>query len=105
MHSIPSRPSLRVIPRLQSGDLVTVRRANDKVNAYSASNNFSFANVAFTVSGGEMGIVLNNFTDRQDNILFHYVQVLFERGLVGIVHAGLLENVNDKFENCSEFPD
>jgi len=85
--------------------LVTVRRANDKVNAYAASSNFSFANVAFTVTGGEMGIVLNNFTDRQDNILFHYVQILFERGLVGIVHAGLLENVNDDFDLCSDFND
>ena len=102
MHSIPPRPSLRVVPRLQTGDLITVRKANDRVNAYSVSRNFSFANVAFTVESGEMGIVLNNFTDRQDNILFHYVQVLFERGLVGIVHAGLLENVNDEFENCSE---
>ena len=50
-----------------------------------------------------MGIVLNNFTERQDNILFHYVQVLFERGLVGIVHAGLLEDVNDEFESCGEY--
>lgn len=91
------------MPRLQTGDLVTVRKANDKVNAYSVSKNFSFANVAFTVTGGEMGIVLNNFTERQDNILFHYVQVLFERGLVGIVHAGLLEDVNDEFESCGEY--
>lgn len=80
-----------------------VRKANDKINAYATAKDFSFANVVFTVSGGEMGIVLNNFTDRQDNILFHYVQVLFERGLVGIVHAGLLENVNDEFESCSEY--
>lgn len=65
---------------------------------------FSFANIAFTVPSGEMGIVINTFTDRQDNILFHYVQVLFERGLVGIVHSGLLENVNDKFKSCDEYP-
>lgn len=104
MHSIPPRPSLRIIPRLQAGDLIAVRKANDKVNAYTAAQDFSFANVAFTVTAGEIGIVLNNFTEREDNILFHYVQVLFERGLVGIVHSGLLENVNDNFELCSEFP-
>lgn len=105
MHSIPPRPSLRVIPRLQTGDLIRVRKANDKINAYAAAKDFSFANVVFTVNGSEMGIVLNNFTDRQDNILFHYVQVLFERGLVGIVHSGLLENVNDELELCGEYCD
>ena len=101
-HSVTPRQSLRVIHRLQAGDLVAVRNANNKVNAYAVSNNFSFANVAFTASSGEMGIVLSNFTDRQDNILFHYVQVLFDRGLIGIVHAGLLENINDKFEACED---
>lgn len=100
----PSRPSIRIIPKLSSGDLVSVKKANPKINAYASSKNFSFSNVVFSAQSGEMGIVLNTFTDRQDNILFHYVEVLFQRGLVGIVHSGLLENLNDELEeNCANF--
>jgi hypothetical protein len=98
VHSIPPRPSVRVIPRLQTGDLIAVRKANDKINVYAVSNEFSFANIICTATSGEMGIVISNFTDRQDSILFHYVQVLFERGIVGIVHSGLLKNISEEFE-------
>lgn len=100
----PSRNSIWVIPRLSIGDLVSVKKANDKVNAYAVSKNFSFSSVAFTASSGEMGIVIETFGERQDNLLYHYVQVLFQRGLVGIVHSGLLDNINDDLnEECANF--
>lgn len=76
--------------RPQSGDLVVVNSANQFVNAYSVSPDFSFANVAFTAVNGEMGLVLDAAADERGSILYHYVRVLFQRGAVGIVHAGLL---------------
>lgn len=76
--------------RPQSGDLVVVSSANDKVNAYRVNPNFSFADVAGTVNRGDMGIVLDLASSDNGSILFHYVKVLFASGLVGIVHYGLL---------------
>lgn len=79
--------------RPQSGDLVIVNSANAFINAYSVGPNFSFANVAFAANNGEMGLVLDAAADERGSILFHYVRVLFQRGAVGIVHAGLLNIV------------
>jgi len=81
------------------GDLVMVRSANEFVNAYSAIADFSFANVAFTANNGELGVVLNGYSDERNSILYHYVRVLFTRGQVGIVHGGLLKIVNDTIES------
>ena len=101
---ISARAPARTIPRLQTGDLISVHRANYTINVYAdaAAKNFSFAALIFTALPGEMGIVLNTFTEVPDNILFHYVKVLFGRGLVGIVHSGLLENINDNIKTCTE---
>lgn len=79
--------------RPQSGDLVVVNCANTYVNAYRVSPAFSFADVAFTANNGEMGLVLDAAADEKGSILYHYVRVLFQRGAVGIVHAGLLNIV------------
>jgi len=76
--------------RPQSGDLVVVNSANSFINAYKVSPDFSFADVAFVANNGEMGLVLDGAADERGSILFHYVRVLFQRGAVGIVHAGLL---------------
>jgi hypothetical protein len=92
------RSLLRNTPRPQPGDLVAVRSANQFINAYSASADFSFANVAFTANNGELGVVLNTFSDERNSILYHYVRVLFQSGKVGIVHGGLVKIVNEMFE-------
>ena len=75
-----------------------MRSANQFINAYSASADFSFANVAFTANNGDMGVVLNTYSDERNSILYHYVRVLFQTGMVGIVHGGLVRIVNDNFE-------
>jgi hypothetical protein len=77
--------------RPQPGDLVLVNSANKGINAYTVSPDFSFANVAFVAINGEMGIVLDNASSENGSILYHYVRVLFERGMVGIVHGGLVK--------------
>lgn len=79
--------------RPKSGDLVVVNSANQFINAYNVSPQFSFADVAFVVNNGEMGLVLDPAADEKGSILYHYVRVLFQRGAVGIVHAGLLNIV------------
>lgn len=99
---ISARALARTIPRLQAGDLISVHRANYTINVYAAAKNFSFAALIFTALPGEIGIVLNTFTESPDNILFHYVKVLFGRGLVGIVHSGLLESINDNIKASSK---
>ena len=78
-----------------TGDLVVVHSANEFVNAYLAAADFSFANVAFTAKNGEMGVVLNGYSDERNSILYHYVRILFARGLVGIVHSSLLKIMTD----------
>jgi len=72
------------------GDLVIVKSANEKINAYVISPDFSFANVAFNANNGELGIVLDYASSENGSILYHYVKVLFQRGMMGIVHSGLL---------------
>ena len=84
------RALIKSSTRPQPGDLVLVNSANKGVNAYTVSPNFSFADVAFIAINGEMGIVLDNASAENGSILYHYVRVLFERGLVGIVHGGLV---------------
>lgn len=84
--------------RPQPGDLVVVNSANQFINAYSAAADFSFANVAFTANNDDMGVVLNTYSDERNSILYHYVRVLFQTGMVGIVHGGLVKIVNDDFE-------
>ena len=74
----------------QPGDLILVNASNKFINAYCASQDFSFANVVFSAVNGELGVILNNVTTKNESILYHYVCVLFERGLVGIVHGGLV---------------
>jgi len=80
--------------RPRAGDLVVVNSANKFINAYVASGDFSFANVAFTAKNDEMGIVLNGYSDEKYSILYHYVRVLFQTNKVGIVHEGLVQVVN-----------
>ncbi len=77
---------------------MVVHSANQFINAYSAAADFSFANVAFTANNGNMGVVLNTYSDERNSILYHYVRVLFQTGMVGIVHGGLVKIVNDDFE-------
>jgi hypothetical protein len=72
------------------GDLVVVHSANEFINVYLATPDFSFANVAFSANNGEMGVVLDYASDERGSILYHYVRVLFQRGAVGIAHYGLL---------------
>lgn len=72
---------------------MAVHSANEFVNAYVVSADFSFANVAFAPRNGELGIVLNGYSDERNSILYHYVRVLFSCGKVGIVHGGLLRIV------------
>lgn len=76
------------------GDLVAVHSANEFINSYVDSFEFSFANVAFTPRNGELGVVLSNCSEEGGSILYHYVRVLFQRGLVGIVHGGLVKIVD-----------
>lgn len=85
----PFRTSVRPDP----GDLVLVASANPRINVYRASSDFSFADVVFTADNGEMGLVLDAASDDSGAILYHYVRVLFQRGMVGIVHYGLLRIV------------
>jgi hypothetical protein len=85
--------------RPQPGDLVVVHSANQFINAYTAAADFSFANVAFTANNGDMGVVLNTYSDERNSILYHYVRVLFQVGKVGIVHGGLVKIINDDFEH------
>ena len=77
---------------------MVVNSANQFINAYSAAADFSFANVAFTANNDDMGVVLNTYSDERNSILYHYVRVLFQTGMVGIVHGGLVKIVNDDFE-------
>ena len=74
---------------------MAVRSANNFINAYVASQDFSFANVAFTAFNGELGLVLNGYSDERNSILYHYIRVLFQSNKVGIVHGGLMQVVND----------
>jgi hypothetical protein len=83
------------------GDLVAVNSANEYINSYVDSFDFSFANVAFTARNGELGIVLSNCSEEGGSILYHYVRVLFQRGLVGIVHGGLVKIVQDQDETTA----
>ena len=85
------RALIKSSARPQPGDLVLVNSANKGVNAYNVSPNFSFADVAFIACNGEMGVVLDNASSENGSILYHYVRVLFARGLVGIVHGGLVK--------------
>lgn len=85
-------------PKPVIGDLVAVHSANEFVNAYVVAAEFSFANVAFSARNGELGVVLNGYSDERNSILYHYVRVLFCSGKVGIVHGGLLKIVNNCFE-------
>lgn len=94
-----SRKSEKPIP----GDLVIVRSANEKINAYVISRDFSFANVAFNANNGEMGIVLDYASSENGSVLYHYVKVLFQRGMMGIVHSGLLMVITPKNEDEIEF--
>lgn len=84
--------------RPEPGDLVAVDSANPFINAYNATGDFSFANVAFTANNRELGIVIDAAADEKGSILYHYVRVLFQRGMVGIVHYGLLRIVTEEFE-------
>ena len=88
---IDGRALIKSSVRPQPGDLVLVNSANKGINAYTAAPDFSFANVAFVATNGEVGIVLDNASSENGSILYHYVRVLFERGLVGIVHGGLVK--------------
>jgi len=81
--------------RPETGDLVVVNSANEFINVYTASPHFSFANVAFTAINGEMGVVLGLGADDPGAILHHYVRVLFQRGMVGMAHFGLLLVLDD----------
>lgn len=83
-------------PRPQPGDLIVVSSANDKINAYRVTPDFSFADVAGTVNRGDMGIILDFASSDNGSILFHYVKVLFANGLVGIVHYGLIQVITLK---------
>lgn len=86
----------------QPGDLILVNASNKFINAYCASKDFSFANVVFTAVNGELGVILNNVTTENESVLYHYVCVLFERGLVGIVHGGLV-TVITSYNRLGEF--
>lgn len=81
--------------RPRAGDLVLVDSANAYINVYRVSPDFSFADVVFTAKNGEMGLVLDAASDDSGAILYHYVRVLFQRGMVGIAHGGLLRIMND----------
>ena len=76
--------------RPETGDLVVVNSANEFINVYTLAPDFSFANVAFTAVNGEMGVVLGIAAEETGSILYHYVRVLFQRGMVGVAHFGLL---------------
>ena len=76
--------------RPETGDLVVVNSANEFINVYTVAPDFSFANVAFTAVNGEMGVVLGLAAEETGSILYHYVRVLFQRGMVGVAHFGLL---------------
>lgn len=76
--------------RPETGDLVVVNSANEFINVYTLAPDFSFANVAFTAVNGEMGVVLGLAAEETGSILYHYVRVLFQRGMVGVAHFGLL---------------
>lgn len=78
-----------------TGDLVQVASGNKHVNAYRVTSVFSFADVAFTANNGEIGVVLDAASDDVGSVLYHYVRVLFQRGLIGIVHYGLLSVISD----------
>lgn len=94
-----------VSPKPVAGDLVVVHSANEFVNAYVAAADFSFANVAFAARNGELGLVLNGYSDERNSILYHYVRVLFGCGKVGIVHGGLLQIVNNFFDGVDSVND
>lgn len=86
----------------QPGDLIIVNASNKSINAYCASKDFSFANVAFAAVNGELGVILNNIASENESILYHYVCVLFERGLIGIVHGGLITVLaQHNLQDCS----
>lgn len=93
----------RLSGKPQAGDLVIVRSANEKINAYTVSPDFSFANVAFNANNGEMGIVLDYASSENGSVLYHYVKVLFQRGMLGIVHGGLLTVLTLRDEDEPEF--
>lgn len=84
--------------RPETGDLVVVNSANEFINVYTVAPDFSFANVAFTAVNGEMGVVLGLGANEPGSILHHYVRVLFQRGMVGIAHFGLLLVLEDDEE-------
>ena len=97
-------PTSSKTSRPMPGDLVVVNAANDRVNAYKVCPDFSFANVVGTVSRGDMGIILDFASSENGSILYHYVKVLFSSKIVGIVHYGLLHNieVSKAHEDLSE---
>lgn len=82
--------------RPETGDLVVVNSANEFINVYTLAPDFSFANVAFTAVNGEMGVVLGLAAEETGSILYHYVRVLFQRGMVGVAHFGLLLVLDDE---------
>lgn len=85
---------------------MVVDSANEKVNVYRSNQNFSFSDVIGMAHRGEIGIVLEYASSDNGSILFHYVKVLFCRGLVGVVHYGLIQSVStlcpdDEFDDLS----
>lgn len=90
------------VSKPESGDLVAITTGNKHVNAYRVSSTFSFADVAFMATNGDVGVVLDAASDDAGSVLYHYVRVLFQHGGVGIVHYGLLtilsgiEDVNEQ---------
>lgn len=73
---------------------MVVNSANEKVNVYRVNPNFSFSDIIGMAHRGDLGIVLERASSDNDSILYHYVKVLFSRGIVGIVHHGLIYSIS-----------